>query len=289
MAVSGLLERRVRDVRAGVDTLRLDLGAVHDVRVSLRRLRAALAVFGELLDEIPGSLREDLRWLARQVGRTRDAEVVADRLRIHLDQAPDRRAAGVLAAALQQQAREAAAAARAALAAPRTERLVDALDELRLRAPASDEESPEVRAHRAALRSLELLSRDLPATTTAVLDPETSVSQRARLLHAQRKRVKTVRAATALLATTSGARAGLTRSLRAVQDLLGDHHDAVVTRAWLAGVAEREPAVRDLVRTIRRAERAELVQVEEQLPQAVSRVVARVDRVRRAAGAADLP
>ena len=55
--------------------------AVHQARVTCRRLRAALGTFGPLLDPAAtGPVRVELRWVARTLGDARDAEVVHLRL-----------------------------------------------------------------------------------------------------------------------------------------------------------------------------------------------------------------
>ena len=57
-------------------------GGVHKMRVNLRRLRSLLATFGSLFagDAAP-SLREELRWIAGELGGARDAQVTRQRLR----------------------------------------------------------------------------------------------------------------------------------------------------------------------------------------------------------------
>ena len=55
---------------------------VHKMRVTLRRLRSLLATFGSLFagDAAP-SLREELRWIAGELGGARDAQVTRARVR----------------------------------------------------------------------------------------------------------------------------------------------------------------------------------------------------------------
>ncbi|KQV90691.1 hypothetical protein ASD15_01005 [Massilia sp. Root351] len=50
--------------------------ALHQMRVGLRRLRSALALYAPLL-ELPAALRSDLRWLGEQLGAARDWDVLA--------------------------------------------------------------------------------------------------------------------------------------------------------------------------------------------------------------------
>ena len=68
--------------------------AVHQARVTCRRLRAALGTFGPLLDPaVSEPLRAELRWTARSLGEVRDTEVVHARLQ-RLVEEPDVTVAG---------------------------------------------------------------------------------------------------------------------------------------------------------------------------------------------------
>ena len=61
--------------------------AVHQARVTCRRMRAALGTFGPLLDPaVTGPVRFELRWAARTLGDARDTEVVHLRLNSLLDE-----------------------------------------------------------------------------------------------------------------------------------------------------------------------------------------------------------
>ena len=72
--------------------------ALHQMRVAIRRLRSALATFRPLLDrEVSEPLREELKWVASQLGITRDAEVARDRIAQLVDAEPDHLATGGLA------------------------------------------------------------------------------------------------------------------------------------------------------------------------------------------------
>jgi CHAD domain-containing protein len=57
-------------------------GGVHRMRVTLRRLRSLLATFAPLYDESGvAHLRDELKWLAAELGGARDAAVVRERLK----------------------------------------------------------------------------------------------------------------------------------------------------------------------------------------------------------------
>lgn len=266
-------------VRAGVAELRLDLGAVHDARVALRRLRGTLAVFAPVLDAVPAPLATDLRWFARQVAGTRDAEVVADRLNPSLTEAADAEASRILLERLHLWAVAASEVAHLALADERTSQLLDTLGRLHLNATGTPQIYLEIRTQRLAVRALE----DLCDVAPLVLAQAQGAARgrRARLLHSLRKQVKSTRAVIAVLDVTEAERSRLAKSLRRVQELLGEHHDAVVSRAWLKRLAVRDPVTADLARSLRSQDGSAMDGVEERLPQAVARLIKQVDRVRR--------
>jgi len=57
----------------------IDPEGVHQMRVAIRRLRAILGNFSSMLGEPQASnFNGELRWLARQLGRARDADIVRD-------------------------------------------------------------------------------------------------------------------------------------------------------------------------------------------------------------------
>jgi CHAD domain-containing protein len=89
-AVRAHLARHTRRLRAADMMVRRDQpDAVHQMRVSARRLRSGLRVFRPLLDrEWADALRDDLAWVAGELGDYRDTEVLLERLEQHLDRLP---------------------------------------------------------------------------------------------------------------------------------------------------------------------------------------------------------
>ena len=60
---------------------RHERGGVHQMRVALRRLRSLLATFRPLFDpDVVASLRDEVKWVAGELGAARDREVVRERL-----------------------------------------------------------------------------------------------------------------------------------------------------------------------------------------------------------------
>ena len=63
--------------------------AVHNMRVAVRRLRSALATYRPLfVREQTEPVRDELKWLAAELGEPRDAEVMRERLEVMLAEEP---------------------------------------------------------------------------------------------------------------------------------------------------------------------------------------------------------
>jgi CHAD domain-containing protein len=53
-----------------------DPDVVHQMRVAMRRLRAAISLFKEMLaDERRGAIRSELKWISNELGAARDFDV----------------------------------------------------------------------------------------------------------------------------------------------------------------------------------------------------------------------
>jgi CHAD domain-containing protein len=91
VGVRDVLRRNVRALVGYDVAVRRDTpDAVHQLRVTTRRLRSALKAFGSLLDpEWAGALRVELKWLADSLAGARDSEVLLDRLIRDLDDLPE--------------------------------------------------------------------------------------------------------------------------------------------------------------------------------------------------------
>jgi CHAD domain-containing protein len=90
-AIRAHLARHTRKLRNADIGVRRDLpDSVHQMRVSARRLRSGLRVFRPLLDrQWADELREELAWVAGELGDYRDTEVLLERLEDHLDRLPE--------------------------------------------------------------------------------------------------------------------------------------------------------------------------------------------------------
>lgn len=210
---------------------------VHQMRVGLRRLRAALGLFKSVAPA-PQPVLEGLRWSAAQLGAARDAEVLAHETlaRIPAPTAAEAPSWGALAAAAASAAGEARRAAVEALRSPR-----HAAWQWALRAwTAGLEEGSDVLAQSVAEhaeRRLRRLRRRLvqQGRDLAAGDSEAR--------HALRITAKKLRYASEMLgaAFPAGRRPRGLRALAALQEQLGRLNDGDVAAAALAGLLARDP------------------------------------------------
>jgi len=214
---------------AGV-RLGTDAEAVHQARVATRRLRSDLRTFHTLIDEAWGeTMRDELQWLGTSLGAVRDADVLLARLRERVAQLPepDRDAASALLARLDGERERARAAL---LGDMRSHRYLELLDRLvdAARAPVL---TPE--ATRPAGDVVPgLVRKPLDRIDRAVDELDDEPPDVA--LHDIRKRAKRARYAAEAAAPVAGKPARrLASALADVQDILGDHQDAVVAGQWL--------------------------------------------------------
>lgn len=211
---------------------------IHRMRVATRRLRAQLRLFRPLLDrEWAEGLNQELRALGAALGRVRDADVLSRRLREALADLTEeeRPAAKELLDRLAEARERDLASLLEQLRSPDYLRLVDRLIEAsqwpRLR-PEAEEPARSVLPPLVRKRWKRLARRvdRLPA--------EPSESE----LHGIRIGAKRTRYSVEALVPVLGKPARrFTRALRRVQQVLGEHQDAIVARAWLRRAAEHVP------------------------------------------------
>jgi CHAD domain-containing protein len=210
--------------------LGIDAEDVHQARVATRRLRSDLRTFQPLLDrDWANSLREDLRWVGGELGKVRDAEVLRDRLRAAAGTLPDldRRSASAVVAPLVAQVRS---ARRHLLTAMETDRYVEVIDHLvaAARAPAltTAAASP---AHEVLPSLVRRPWRSLRSGALAARGGAPDEQ-----LHDLRIRAKRCRYAAEAAAAATGKRAAsFAKEVAALQEVLGELHDAMVAEQWL--------------------------------------------------------
>jgi CHAD domain-containing protein len=196
---------------------------LHQMRVATRRLRAFLRAGRALLDPAWSEpLREELRWLGSALGPVRDFDVLLAHLRPEVEALGEDAAAGrTLLRALERQRSSARRRLLTVLRDVRYFALLDALDQP-VQTVAEEPTLDEIHAeeHRKLRKAMNALG---PDSTDAEL-------------HAARIKVKRARYAAEL----AGA-GDYVKAAKALQDVLGDHQDAVVAQERLRAVAQRTP------------------------------------------------
>jgi triphosphatase len=208
--------------------------ALHQMRVGLRRLRAAASLFKDILtDDESIAIRAELRWMNHALGPVRDLDVLVRRMR-ELPEADRARGHGRALAAAERRRREA------------TEHVLQLLDELRFRrailataawieggawiAP-DDEARQRVLSRRVAKRAADELSRRRRkvlkrAKGLAALDPEAR--------HQVRIEIKKLRYGTEFFGPLFAGRKAKERrraalkALESLQEILGELNDIAI-------------------------------------------------------------
>jgi CHAD domain-containing protein len=232
-----VLERQYAQVLRHDPGIRLDLDAedVHRVRVAVRRARAVLRAARPLLDtEWSEPLRAELKWLGGVLGPRRDLDVLIERLRREIVdfETLEREAAEQLVELLGEERDEAQAVAVEALSSARYYRLLDELE--------SATRGPRVRRSdislgRLAEREFKRLRKRGRRLNWASTDGE---------LHRTRIFCKRARYAAELAEPDLGKRAvRVTERATELQDVLGEHQDAIVAEARLRELLTKAPGV----------------------------------------------
>ncbi|MGE3413020.1 MAG: CHAD domain-containing protein [Dehalococcoidia bacterium] len=214
-----------------------DIEELHQMRVATRRLRAAMSAFAPVLPEELHSLRDELRWLAAALGAVRDLDVQLEALdHVRREAGWDEgNAIGPLIDLVEESRRDARRLLLATLDSPAYDSLVQRFSDA-LRAgppPAPPAQDVPASAHEFAAGLLRRRYRSFRRDAERL----TRRSEAAEF-HAVRIRAKRLRYSVDFTESLFGRPAlRLERELRRTQDLLGEHQDADVARAWLHDVA----------------------------------------------------
>lgn len=234
--------REQRDTLIAQDpAVRRDLpDSVHRMRVATRRLRSALATHRKVLDRTTTDpLRDELRWLAAELGADRDREVLLELLRGRLAELPPALRVGPVRDRLRAwNSTRRSRTRRRAVAALDADRYLDLLDSLDALLAAPPLRPAAARPAAGPLRKAVLHDWDRLADRVGAalaLDPG---EERDRALHEARKAAKRARYAAEAAAPALGKPARrLAKAAKSVQSLLGDHRDGVVAREALLGLS----------------------------------------------------
>jgi len=207
--------------------------AVHQMRVTIRKIRSLLADSqGASESSDIARIQDELRELANVLGVARDAEVLAERYQQALDKLPPELVRGRIRKRLVEGARRRyQTGLRRSLIAMRSQRyfrLLDALDAWVAEIPTAasgDEPAP---------ITLEAAYQKVRKAAKAAAEVQPDSEQELDLaLHRIRKRAKRLRYTAAATGATR-----VSEQAKAIQTLLGDHQDSVVSREHLSHQAE---------------------------------------------------
>ncbi|HEU5472103.1 MAG TPA: CHAD domain-containing protein [Actinophytocola sp.] len=204
-----------------------DPEGVHQMRVAVRRIRAALKAGGADLGEPAATLPDGLRWLGGVLGAVRDLDVQLEHLRGLAEDFPpnEREAAERLLLGLRAARRTARTALLAALREPRYRGLLTALAAAARSEPApagvpAPRDEPEPAMIDVVRKPYRRLSRAAAALGADPPDDD---------LHELRIHGKRLRYAAELAVPTAGQPIqAVIKATKRLQDILGDHQDACV-------------------------------------------------------------
>ena len=223
--------------------------AVHQMRVACRRLRAALATFRPLLDRsVTDPIRDELRWIAGELGAARDAEVIRDHLLAVVAAEPPALRRGPVVrrvrTTMDARYREAHDRGLAGLRTTRYYDLLDALDRLLVCPPLAEGAAELGRPALAKFakgtwRKIRRLHEQLSMLGTAEGAGVDVAAERDAVLHEIRKAAKRARYAGEALTPVFGTAAeGYAEVMAEIQSALGEHQDTVVIRQELLALAD---------------------------------------------------
>ncbi|MGX1563633.1 CYTH and CHAD domain-containing protein [Streptomyces sp. NPDC055506] len=210
--------------------------SVHSMRVATRRLRSTFKSFGNVLDrKVTDPVGDELKWLAGELGLDRDREVLTERLTATLDEVPADLVRGPLSERLHSWSSAEHGSARGRLLGVLDSRrylaLLDTLDALIADPPLRKAAGKKPRKVIA-----KAVKKDFRKVTGLVqqardLEPGTD---RDVAIHEARKKTKRTRYAAEAGGPALGKPAkNLVKSMKGLQNLLGEHQDSVMARQTL--------------------------------------------------------
>jgi CHAD domain-containing protein len=231
--VLAMMQAQLAAIRAHDPGTRLgsDPEELHQMRVATRRMRAVLRAARPMFAPGPlETLREELAWLGAVLGGRRDLDVMRDHLRAEvaaLDPADQPAGRGLLRD-LERERGRACDSLLTGLESARYLGLLDRIEATIAEPPVVDPDVSLSDVAAEAFRKLRRAVKGLPETPT---DAD---------LHGVRIKAKRARYAAELAAPVAGRPAErFVERIKKLQDILGEHQDAVVAEAHLRALAGR--------------------------------------------------
>jgi triphosphatase len=236
-----VLRRQFAEMRAHEPGTRLgeDPEELHDARVATRRMRAAIKVFEGVLPERAKWFREELRWVANALGEVRDLDVQMGRIQAWKEEA-DEEGSGFLGKVLDLMKRRRAEAREnmlRVLDSGRYERFESSFAEMLRRGPGAGQELAQNDGGDPGREPVTdaappLISGRYRKWRKAARRLDENSSSEA--FHDLRKKGKRLRYALEFVSEVYGEQVQkLVKPLKALQDDLGDHQDAIVVAEHL--------------------------------------------------------
>jgi CHAD domain-containing protein len=210
--------------------------SVHSMRVATRRLRSTFKSYGELLDRtVTDPVGDELKWLAGELGLDRDREVLTERLTAALDEVPATLVRGPVAERLHTWASAEHGGARGRLIGVLDSRrylaLLDTLDTLIADPPLK--KAAGKKPHKKIAKAVTRDFRKVAGLVERAVDLEPG-TDRDVAIHEARKKTKRARYAAEAARPALGKPAkDLVKTMKALQNLLGEHQDSVMARQAL--------------------------------------------------------
>lgn len=208
------------------------------MRVASRRLRAAMQIFKDALPSRERGLRDELKHFAGVLGEVRDLDVQLDQLRGWISSAEpeEREALGAFVSVLEDRREKARRKMLRSLDSKRYEHFVESFERFLRRGPHSRSKEAGQPVLAAAPDLIRRRYRKVRKAGDAIGKKSTLEDY-----HELRKRGKRFRYALEFLSGLYGKPAGkLIGRMKNLQDVLGDHQDAVVATRQLRELAESE-------------------------------------------------
>ena len=216
-------------LRAGEDV-------VHTTRVAVRRLRSTIRVFADLFDRAEADdLESELIWWATLLGEVRDLDILTERQAALLSALPPELMLGPVSSTIQTELATRRKRATDDLAgasnSERYRKLIGRIHHWRSDPPFTAAADSPTDAIEAAIKTAKKKARKRLSTAVAVRRAEEPSDE---LFHRARKASKRYRYAVEAAAPVWGPKADKVVAQRKdLQDLLGNHQDAIVSAAFL--------------------------------------------------------
>ena len=205
---------------------------VHKTRVAARRLRSTLRMFDDVFDTAPAEeLSNELAWYADALGQVRDRDVLISRLTKQIVELPPEQVRGPVEAEIKKTLtaeREVAVGGLSkAMRTSRYTHLVQLLRGWRAAPPLTEAAGEESKA------AVKYVEKAKQKTDKRLRKADDDIER----LHRARRAAKRARYAAELVEPADGQMKAVAREAEELQELLGEHQDAIVAADFLATIS----------------------------------------------------